>query len=146
MRKIIYLFLIGVLFQLHSYSQVSAPIKNEKTTIGKIPQAEFCYFIDSGDTSYLILYRNAEYETIVDVEDIRFVGGQEEVDALYNAIATAFEPANKKSKEFSIMLKVGDENVFISNSNVWGYQVVIRDPDGYFMLNEKQLKKLFGKS
>jgi hypothetical protein len=123
----------------------------QKKTIGKlkagfISKAELNYYIDESDTVYSILFRNAEYTSIVDYQSIDFSGGQEVVDQLYSVIKTFFSEENKKNKEYKRKLKLGEKDVSIHNYRTMGVtNVMIWVDKSYFYLTEKETDKLFGK-
>lgn len=146
MKPLYILFLLSIHFS--AFAQVGEAEKlPEKKSIGKLRDVEFYYYPAKEDTQYVIYFRNAEYPSSYFYESISFKGGQEEVNALYKAIHSVFEQENKNNKEYSVVIKVGEDRIYISHQYIIGLGVNARitSPDGHFYLKENQLSKLFGK-
>lgn len=144
MKQFILPFLL--ILSLASSGQITREEPVEKTVIGSLRPAgkflaELSFSIIEGDTVYSIMYRNLEYESLVDIQSIIFDGSDGVLDTMYNIIAEVFET----KKKISFVLGEDRVQVYFHSTmgikyvNVWGER-------GYFNLTRKQLDKLFGKT
>ena len=122
-----------------------------RKTIGKNESlgayVELYYRIgEEEDTTFVLMYQNKNYKTIVDIESITFFGGMDVIDKLYSYMTSVFLDENKKNKDYKVHFALGDKDVIVSNERTMGNNWVrFWTSDGYFVLNEKQVNKLFGK-
>jgi hypothetical protein len=89
---------------------------------------------------YVLTYRNAEYDYIIDLQNIIFYGGEQDLNTLYNFLANADDDFKK--------IKIGDNDIRVKKLKKYIMVTVYpdNDIDGYFILSPKHLKKLFGKA
>lgn len=102
------------------------------------------YSVTEKDTTYHLLFQNANYRTITDIKSFAFRNENGTLETLYNLL---FEALNaEKGKKASFQL--GDDNVTVMTDAVMGakYINVSRSSDGALLtLTQKQLKKLFNR-
>lgn len=128
-------------------AQIGEAIRQpEKIKIGESGHHSLSYYISEGDTVFHLLFRNQRYTSIYDYKSISFEGGFEDLDVLYDAIMSVFQPENRRNKEYSVLLPVGNDEVRISVNTMMGFTgALIQADDGYFGLSEKMTRRLFGK-
>lgn len=138
---------------LFGYSQISEPIKPPPTkTIGKIAPlggfvAELSYYINEGDTIYLLNFNDASYTKINSIETVRFSEEGNTVNELYKMFKSVFIPENKKNKDYIVQFTLGKETVSIGNTKSLGVtSAMFTRNSSFFTLTEKQVDKLFGKN
>lgn len=136
-----------VLFTTSIFSQISEPVKAPvRHPVGKGGEGELYYQV-LDDTIYTLRFRNAEYERVVDYKYLLFKNIDNTVGALYDAIKSVFLDENVKNKDYSLLLTVGENKVTIANFRMMGNtSAYIATDGGYFLLNEKQLDRLFNKT
>lgn len=147
------LLLIAVVFiGLNSFAQISEPVKSKQSvTVGKLKSgpyliAELSYKGYEDDTTYLLMYRNQQYKQIDSYETITFSGMDSTVDKFYILLKSAFSEENRNNKEYSVAFKLGEKMATVSTYKSMGiHGVMFFTHEGYFILNEKQIDKLFGK-
>ena len=112
--------------------------------VGSI-QAQLYYRIVEEDTLYTLLFRNQEYQQLVDYSSVTFSAEDNTLKKLYDILKSVFTEENKKNKEYKVKLKLGETEVIISNFRIMGgTSVMFFTSDGYITLTEKQVDKLFG--
>lgn len=132
-------------------AQIEVKQASKAVTVGKVKSgsaliAEMSYTVEDNDTLYTIIYNNAEYKTLTDIQAIAFDGQDNTFGKLYDVLKTFFSDENKKNKNYSVSLKLGGKNVTLMNMRVMGItSVMVHGEKGYFYLTEKQVDKLFGK-
>jgi hypothetical protein len=147
MKSLILSFVL-ILSALNSYCQVEIKQARTKNVIGEVKSggkfvAELSSTVMStGDTLYLINYQNREYQRIISVESISFLKDGNTLEDLYNALNSFFEDKEKQSKDYNLDVQVGRRTL---NLSYYKGNVMIITREGYFILNKKQLDKLFGK-
>jgi hypothetical protein len=147
---------IALLISLSSLCQMGSPVKAlPSTTVGKISPlgtfiAELTYQknpTDEKDTTYTLRMRNYKYSTITETIYIEFSGIGGTTDSLYNLIKTVFNSDNKNNRDYAVTVTLGKQLVAIANHRTMGTTMaMIQIADGYGLLSEKQLDKLFGKN
>lgn len=141
----------ALLFASIAYSQIEVKLAPKETKIGKVKTAgrfhsELSYTVDESDTTYRILYNNAEYQTITDIQSVSFDSDDDALNKLYSVFRSFFLDENKKNKDYKVSLKLGESNIVLSNFRSMGITtVLVSAPIGYFLITEKQIDKLFGK-
>lgn len=150
MTKIITSLVVVILFSCTCFAQITEAKKVEpRKVIGKVdgigPFAEISYEVED-DTTFLLMYKNARYSTLTDINSIAFKGGMDVINVLYANMTSVFSEENKKNKKFEVEFILGETHVFISGERAMGI-IYMRfyTSDGYFYLNQKQVDKLFGK-
>src|SRR5579871_2488125 len=148
----IVLIFTSMTFSAFSQLQVEKPLK--KVSIGKVAPAgqflaELYYYVpDDGDkdTTYSLMYKNQEYETLFDLQHLRFSSEGNTIKELYKLLQTFFTDENKKNKDYKVNIKLGQDQILLTNYRQMGIgSVFITTPKGYFILTERQVDKLFGK-
>jgi hypothetical protein len=102
------------------------------------------YSVIEQDTTYHLLFQNANYRTIIDIKSFAFRNENNTIDTLYNLLSDALK-ADKGNK---VSFQLGEDNVTVMTDAVMGikYVNVLRPADGALLtLTQKQLKKLFNK-
>lgn len=149
MRTLYLTLLVLISFVVNAQIEVKQTPK--WTTVGKVKNgmtyvAELQYMIEDKDTTYMVLYNNFKYQHITDIQSIVFANDDNTVQKFYDILKTFFSEENKKNKDYTINLKLGDSDVRLYNTRVMGVtSVSIYTDKGYFGITEKQLDKLFGK-
>lgn len=143
------LLFIALLLPLFSAAQIEVKetTSYKQATVGEVKRggyfiAELKYEVRGEDTLFMLLYRNAQYEAIVDIESVAFYNSGSTVDDLYTLFKSVFKKENQGDKNYEVALTLGDTEVILDN-----LKGVLRfyTRSGYFLVNEKQVDKLFGK-
>ena len=107
--------------------------------------AQMYYTVQAEDTTYTILYKNAKYQALTDIQAIVFDGADNTAGELYNLLLDILTNPEKPN-EYKENITLGKTSAIItkfkSMKTPW---IQIFTSDGYFSLNEKLLNKLFGK-
>lgn len=104
------------------------------------------YSPQEGDTTYVLTFWNREFQRPIDMQVIYFNGNQKTLDDLYTVCKSVFEEENRKNKDYNVFIQLGADKVLISTWKYYGLtHVNIRSKEGYFILTESQLEKLFNK-
>lgn len=139
-----------ITFLLHTLltnGQVQKTENIKYTTIGEaklggIPYASLEYRIDNKDTVYLLIFRNSEYEVLVEYEHVSFTEKGGTLKDLYQILAESF--THKRDEETSFSL--GAENMIARVISTGKWIRVYRLSDGAnFSISRKHLDKLFAK-
>ena len=147
--KCVLLFTV-MLTSVAGRSQIEIKKKEPKVIMGTIKvvgsiQAQLYYRIVEEDTLYTLLFRNQEYQQLVDYSSVTFSAEDNTLKKLYDILKSVFTEENKKNKEYKVKLKLGETEVIISNFRIMGgTSVMFFTSDGYITLTEKQVDKLFG--
>lgn len=136
--------LLMIFLSEKSFAQLEVKKNPEKVVIGKSGDNELYYHIWEGDTNYVIMFRDQQYQQLIQIESFSFTNHMGELDGLYDAIKTVFLPENKKNKDYSLSITLNSQDIYIANFMSRG--AYIRTKDGLLYLNEKQTDKLFGKA
>jgi hypothetical protein len=97
------------------------------------------------DTTYLLVMRDARYE-LKNYFSIRFRSDGEALAALYDILLSFFQKENRKNKDYQKIFNLGDERVHVQHfRQLTGNQIMLTTHDGYILLGEGEIKKLFGK-
>lgn len=106
--------------------------------------AELTYKVDGADTVFTLLYRNAEYQQLIDFQSVVFNGGKQVLDGLETLLRSVFLEDNKKDKNYEVSFRLGDQDVIVSIIKTWGYiSAMFFTHKGYCYLTEKDINKLF---
>jgi hypothetical protein len=101
---------------------------------------------DEGTNRYLWLFNNLKYQTITDIKSIDFTATEEEINGLYSMLKKQLDAEKGSEKELelgkSIVKFTTVRAVGVSSLSIWVYQGSV---SSYFLVNSKQLDKLFGK-
>lgn len=100
------------------------------------------YAVADSDTTYHLLFQNAQYRTITDIKSFAFRNEHSTIDTLYNLLEGALRM--KKGKKINFHL--GDDEIVVASEATMGIRFinVLRPSDGALLtLTHKQLKKLF---
>lgn len=124
MKKIL-LLTIFLLSGIWSFSQT------ETLNIAKVTNMEIVGHVADGDTSFILLYRNAKYTSIVDFEYIIFEN-KEQVDIFFQNTKKVF------SDEKDMTYDIGDGTVSKYNAST----AFVSGKIGYCLVTMKQLLKL----
>lgn len=142
MTTLVFLFIaIATNGQITETTATSVP-----TVIGKFYMAHgsegtLIQKIKDGDTSYILEFKNyADKEQ----HQVSFNEKGGALNSLYNILASFFFSGNKKNKDYKRTFKLGEEDISCTYDRTASF-VVFSTNKGYFMMNEKQLNKLFGK-
>jgi len=143
MKKLLALSM--VLVSLSSYGQISI---SQSKTIGVIKNgsSEDIKLSMSGKNitlNYSGINADNRWENSV----IRFNGDENDLNTLYGAFVSVFEPDNKDNKNYSLELTLGDDVVKIENKKMMGspYLVFGNGKTHTRQLTKGQIDKLFGK-
>lgn len=145
------IILFALFVTINATAQLDVKAKPNRTTIGDaggrtnyVAQL-ICSVIDD-DTTYTVVYQNIKYKTISDIQSFSFSNDGNTVDKFYSLLKTFFTDENKKNKDYTLDINLGDSPVSLYNFRSMGTTgVMIFLKDGHFMLSEKQVDKLFGK-
>ncbi len=141
MKKLI--LLLCVLFGMNGYAQIGEVRQDDRgEMIGSLNKMFTLEVKDKGDENlYILTYRNAAYDYILDLQNILFYGSDIDLNKFYEFLKSADE--NRKS------LQVGKFDVSVSTYNKKYIMIHVYpedDVDGNFTLTHKELDKLFGKA
>lgn len=148
MKRLLILFL---LISSIVHSQIQVKTIPDKVTIGKVGSgggfiAELYYTVSDTDTTYYLMYNNFKYTHITDIQSVSFSSVDGTLEKLYSIMKSIFLSENKKNKDYKVALKLGSDDVVISNNRLLGVtQLMFYTPKGYFLISEKQVDKLFDK-
>lgn len=140
------------LTSLTSFGQLQKISIPKEKTIGKVAPAgvfllELTYNVDenTSDTLYTLTYRNAEYMHIDSYESVKFNGGTETLNALYDMFKGAFN--SEDIKTYKQEAKLGLSLILVQGYKSMGVKgVKFSTTKGYINpITESQLDKLFGK-
>lgn len=108
--------------------------------------AELNYSVNQTDTFYALTFDNFENQSRTEKRNIHFKGNGGAIPELYKICNSFFSPEFIKKSDYKVSFKLGDKVVLCSNYRLFGNTSIRFDTeaDGYFILNEKQLKALFG--
>jgi hypothetical protein len=145
-QLIFYLLLCGTICNQNANAQLTVQESAPTVTVGKTALGELYYKIIDNDTMYTLLFRNAEYSTLIDYCSVTWQSEMGETQNLYDIIMSVFKDENKKNKEYKIQFKLGSTDVIVSTSRVMGMtQAWFWTNDGYTAFTQEQVKRLFGK-
>lgn len=143
MKKLLVFSMVLVSFV--SYGQISI---SQSKTIGLIKNggSEDIKLSTSGKNitlNYSGIDANNKWENSV----IRFTGDENDLNTLYNAFISVFEPDNKDNKNYSLELTLGNDVVKIENKKMFGtpYLVFGNGKTHTRQLTKGQIETLFGK-
>ena len=143
MKKLLVLTMVLVSFV--SYGQISI---SQSKTIGVIKNggSEDIKLSTSGKNvtlNYSGIDANNKWENSV----IRFTGDENDLNTLYSAFISVFEPDNKDNKNYSLELTLGNDVVKIENKKMFGapYLVFGNGKTHTRQLTKGQIQTLFGK-
>ncbi len=148
MKKSI-LILIAICVQFMAYGQLNIVDVEEGETIGTVkPMGQFFFELKQyNNNTVKLLYKNAEYETIVDIKEISFKNENDEVEELYNTLLKGIQ--KKENNTQRIFFK--NESVDLHFSRYGGVEIYHYVGDNAlfvgrsYALTKKRLDKLFGK-
>lgn len=99
------------------------------------------------DTVYTIRFRNYRYKVISETFQVQFSGEGGSLDSLYSLMKSVFAEENKNNKDYSVSVTLGKEIIALSNYRTLGTTLVMfQTQDGYGLLKESQVEKLFVKN
>ena len=108
-------------------------------------KASLKYLPAKHDTTYLLLMRDARYE-LKNYFSVRFESEDGALEALYNILTSFFEKQNRKNKDYQKVFNLGDQRVHVQHfRQLTGNQIMLTTHDGYILLSEGEIKKLFNK-
>ena len=143
MKKLLVFSMLLVSFV--SYGQISI---SQSKTIGVIKNggSEDIKLSTSGKNitlNYSGIDANNKWENSV----IRFTGDENDLNTLYSAFISVFEPDNKDNKNYSLELTLGNDVVKIENKKMFGspYVVFGNGKTHTRQLTKGQIETLFGK-
>ena len=143
MKKLLVLSM--VLMSFVSYGQISI---SQSKTIGLIKNgsSEDIKLSTSGKNitlNYSGIDTNNKWENSV----IRFTGDENDLNTLYSAFISVFEPENKDNKNYSLELTLGNDVVKIENKKIFSspYLVFGNGKTHTRQLTKGQIETLFGK-
>lgn len=131
-----------------AFCQIEVKTSPKKFTVGTIKRTGTELFgeVIDNDTTYVLMYRNAEYQHIIDFRSISFTNEDNTLEQFYKLLKSVFLDENVKNKEYKVEFKLGDKDVSVSNFRMMGTsQSMFVTPRGYALFNEKEIDKLFGK-
>lgn len=148
MKKLILVLLISS----SAFGQLEVKKADNPITLGKVENgttyvADLHYRIrDNGDTSCTLMFQNAKYTTISDIQYFSFMNKEGTLNQCYTLLKTCISDENKKNKDYSVNFTLGKTNVIASPAKLgFNYSIMIWTDKGYFYVTEKQLDQLFGK-
>ena len=98
--------------------------------------------IKDKDTVYTLKFKNYNDKTL---HEISFSEKGGALNSLYKILASFFYPENKKNKDYKKTFKLGEEDITCTMELAGNRSVVFSTNEGYFLINEKELNKLFRK-
>ena len=140
------------LSSLTSFGQLQKVSTPKTTSIGKVAPGgylvlDLVYNVDenTSDTLYALTYRNAKYMTIDSYETIKFNGGTETLNALYDIMKGAFNVTDIKT--YKQAATIGTSYISVEGYKSLGVKAVrfYTPKGGINPITESQLDKLFGK-
>jgi hypothetical protein len=142
------ILLFAFLFSISGFSQIGDAEKvSENTIIGynwkMKPNIELARtdVTNSEKKSYhIISYQNAKYTTITDFRAIGFYADTSDLDKLFEMLLEVYTTGNE------ITFTLGESTLIVSK-NKWLSVYVSEQSktDSFFLLNKRQLERLFGK-
>ena len=137
------LFYLFGLFTLSAQISIVAEVE-EPTLIGchwKPKTNQTCLYQSSSNKNhYFFQFTNARYALAKEITQVGFNASKEELELLYQAALKVYEDGK------SIAMEIGEHSLMIIKEK--GLSFHFSKPgeiDSYFMVNERQLKNLFGK-
>lgn len=142
--------LIACCFFIHGFciGQIKRTETTEFIKIGEFKSgplnAALKYSVTDKDTTYHLLFQNAQYRSITDVKSFAFRNENNTLDSLYNLFTEAL--SMEKGKKINFQL--GADDITVMSDAVMGskFVSVLRPSDNALLtLTQKQLKKLFNR-
>ena len=127
--------------QITETNTSSVPTVIGKFTVPHGSQGSLIQKIKDADTTYILEFKNY---TDKDMHQVVFNEKGGALNTLYNILASFFYSGNKKNKDYKRTFKLGDEDITCTYEKT-ATSVVFSTNKGYFLINEKQLNRLFGK-
>lgn len=149
MIKFLTAILLSVALSQTCQAQIQVKKPVNKFNVGEVKQTgTLLYGIigETNDTTYVLMYRNAEYQTLVDFKTVHFGNQDSTLTEFYKILKSVFLDENIKNRDYRVEFKLGDEDVSVSTYRIMGVTSVrFYTQKGYCYLTEKQIDKLFGK-
>ena len=113
-----------------------------KTNYGPDLLTRLYYVVDGADTTYNLTFRDVEQREVVSYESIVFAEKGGTLEELYQTLKTATNEPSETQATFML----GKKRISIVTQKMSGGKYITVKPEkGFFMLNAKDLDKLFGK-
>jgi len=146
MKKCFFILFI-IAFSNISNAQIEVRTFEEVKKIGQVKTidgiiAEITYNIKEPDTIYTLAFKNGNY----DIVSVSFNGQDSTLFKFYKIMKSVFLPENKKNKNYTVFLKLGESEVSIARAKPFqGTSACFSATGGSLYLLEPQVDKLFGK-
>lgn len=143
-----YVFTLSLsLCSLFAQSQITIKSTPKQNVIGKSGITEqLIQYIENDDTSYVFMFRNSKYQSIVDITQVVFKDVDSTLSSFYTLMKSVFLDENKKNKEYRVKFNLGNTEVIISTYLLMGKTSVwFWTSEGYAYFTEKEVDKIFGK-
>ncbi len=151
MKQKICLIFFASLITASSHAQLTE-IKpaGEWQTIGVVkwagpPKASLKFLPGKTDTAYLLMMRDERYE-LKQFFSISFNGQGGTLQSFYTLLLSFFEKENRKNKKYEKTFRLGTTMVHVQHfKKLTGAYVMLSTNEGNILLNEGEIKKLFGR-
>lgn len=143
--------LMVMFFPMVVIGQLTVGAKNAKVLSvvknGPVLIASITYTTSGTDTTYNLEFNNAdESAPVKDMRKVSFASNGNTLSGLYEVLKDFFSEKNKKNKAHMVDFTLGETKITASNVRMLGKtSIMVKSPDGFFYLTEKQLEKLFNK-
>jgi hypothetical protein len=134
-----------VLFGFISYSQISV---SQSKTIGVIKNgSDEDIVLTMAGKNITLVYLGIDEDKNWNKEVIKFVGDENDLNTLYKAFMSVFDPENRDNKNYSLELTLGTDVVKIENKKLFGtpYLVFGNGKIHTRQLTKNQIETLFNK-
>jgi hypothetical protein len=145
------LTLTVLLFTITSFAQIQVGEPEKRVVVSELKPmgkftAELSYKLEGRDTLYRLMLANDKFKTLTDLYSVHFSGEEGTLDKLYSIMKSVFAKENAKNKEYKVNFKLGETEVIVSNYRTTGITFcMFFTTEGYTLLNEKSIDKLFAK-
>ena len=127
-------------------SQESAAVLIGQCMQGTAVHARLAYEVNDNDTSYVLSLHNLQNDTTNSYHSLMFSGNATTVNQFYSILKLMIAKRNKKHKDYSTTIALGNKLVVIATTRILGEtSAVVYLPEGYNYLTERQVDKVFGK-
>ena len=143
---LIMLFVTGICYgQISEVKQLPPRIKVGEINRGSNFVARLEYEIENGDTTYILMYKDDRYSSLIELESVTFSSTDNTVGKLYQLFKSVFTESNRNNDQYKVQFTLGTQDVIISNYIVLKKPSAFFHAEGFFALWEKEVDKLFGK-
>jgi len=135
---------------LGAHGQLVKQEETKSTIVGQVnysmtktPLAILSFRVFESDTMYSLTFRNVQYTHIDDYKQLTWMGKQT-TDQLYETMLSFFSDPTKQEGDYSETYTLGNDRVTLRVvKNLGIYQLLVYTDFGSFVIQSKQLDKLF---